>query len=92
MFESKISYCPMPQITVSQEQLKEMIELGAFGDKTAPIIVTKEVLETGMVTVTYGDSISPITVRSELKTGESTIQFNLDRLQTIEGLLSSKKK
>lgn len=69
-----------------------MIESGAFGDRMAPVIITKEVLQTGMITVTYGEATSPITVKSELKTGESTVQFNLDKLPTIEGLLAPRKK
>lgn len=81
----------MPQITVSKEQLRAMIESGAFGDKQSPRINIKEALDTGMVTVTYGDEASPITVRSSLESGQSTVQFNLDRLPLFEKLTKPKK-
>jgi hypothetical protein len=81
----------VPQITVSKEQLKAMIDSGAFGDKQSPRINIKEALDTGMVTVTYGDDFSPIVVRSSLSSGQSTVQFNLDRLAMFENLTKPKK-
>jgi len=79
-------------MTVSKEELREMIQSGAFGDKQTPNINIKEVLETGHVTIEYGSDVSPVSVDSILRTGASTVRFNMDRLPVIEEILSRKKK